>query len=127
MDGNCVESYVSWWGCLADVGSSPTIFSSYRWGVGIGVTVLYPHPQVVDLEKLMIITKAIITYRCDHCGRCDHYELDYISNFTPLSPGDITKTNNPIDKTKQCTACARHITIEKAVFKTRQNNEDTDI
>jgi len=88
--------------------------------VGIGVTVPYPHPKVVNLEKPMIITKAIVTYRCDHCG------LDYMSSFTPIPPGDIAKINNSVDKTKQCAVCARHMKIEQIIFKTVKDSYGDD-
>jgi hypothetical protein len=59
----------------------------------------------------MIITKAFVTYRCNHCG------ISYILKFAPLPPKDIAEVNNSIDKTKQCTVCAGHMDIEQIVFR----------
>ena len=69
----------------------------------------------------MIITKAFITYICERCG------LDYKIKFTPYPPGDISKVNNAINKTNQCTICARHMKIERAIFKTVKDVYGSDM
>lgn len=79
--------------------------------MGIGGLVPHSHPQVVNLEKPMIITQAFVKYICENCN------INYTLKFCPSPPRDMIKINNSIDKTKQCTVCARQMKIEQIIFK----------
>jgi hypothetical protein len=76
---------------------------------------------VVNLEELMIVIKAFIKYRCGSCG------LDYVIKFSPLPPGDVTKINESIDRTKLCTVCGRAAEIEQIIFRTVENSYGSDM
>jgi hypothetical protein len=69
----------------------------------------------------MIITRAFIRYICEYCN------INYAFKFSPIPPGDITKINNSVDKTKQCTVCARQMKIEQIIFKTVKDIYGSDM
>lgn len=69
----------------------------------------------------MIITKALVTYRCERC------RISHRLKFVPFPPKNITKINDSIDRTKQCTICGRHMEIEQVVFRTMKDLYGNDL
>ena len=61
----------------------------------------------------MLVTKALVTYKCINCN------IPYVFNFTP--GGNVTEVADNLDKYKQCSVCARKLQLVRAIFKVMED------